>query len=332
MPENKSDISVGDLESDGGKLNPMQSGFSRGPPNPPKKKIRAGDFIVRADDPLQPLGNRQEPGHDDAFLQDELLIAQLLSGVAFDSADKVLEMYESTLDDPDAFSSDDFAEVTRDAEDIWQDTMTEAAIATLLLLIAKTVTRGENKISRGIVGDAPSRRRIIEDMTKVVTFRTNQFFTDQVVPALQRQVGKLFETTAAMDPPNLSGIKSILDRRLKSVPYWRVVANASASRAYHYGYLKAAQFQGHTAYRFVAVIDQLTSEICTELDGREWQIADAINLMEQVAGANSIDAVKSIMPWPRFADIKGLDSNALRDIGVMVPPLHGNCRSTIVPV
>lgn len=286
---------------------------------------------AKKQDELQPLGNRQEPNHDDDFLKEELALAVALASATVDKAEEVVPLFAEVLDDPSDFSEDKFEEATIAAQEMWGNTF-EGAEAAVAVAINAAIFRGESRISAGILSGVPSRQVVFNNMMAVSKFRTNQFFNDQIMPALQRQVGIALDNAPAMGQPSLVGIKAILDRRLASVPYWRVVANAAASRSYHYGFLKAAQLQGFRGYRFVAVIDAVTSEICTFMDGKEWFIADAVSLMERVAQSDSIDEVKSILPWPKFDDIRNLESDGLKDLGVMVPPLHGNCRSTIVPV
>lgn len=265
------------------------------------------------------------------FLEDELAIAVALAAAARAKAEEIDAIFDEVLEDPVDFSEGKFQEAAEEAQLAWRDTFDASEVA-VAAAIAGAISRGEAKISRGIIADAPSRRAVFEGMVRSSKFRTNEFFNTQVMPALQRQVNAVLDGTAATGQPDLTAIRAVLDRRLKTVPYWRVVANAAASRSYHYGYLKAAQFQGFRAYRFVAVIDERTSEICNHMDGREWPIADVVNLMERTAMSDDIEEVKRLLPWAKFDDIKELNNDALRDIGVMVPPLHGNCRSTIVPV
>jgi hypothetical protein len=203
--------------------------------------------------------------------------------------------------------------------------------ATVGASIVAAVAAGEGLISENILRGVPSRAQVIRGMIQSTKYYTNEFFNTQVVPAMVKEIDKVLLGTSTFGKPNFRSVQTIMEKRLRTVPYWRVVANAAASRSFHYGYLKAAQFQGMTAFRFEAVIDDVTSQICSNLDGTVWNIADAVNLVERTAKAEDPEEVKALQPWLTWNDIKDLDPTALRDLGVMVPPLHGNCRSTIVP-
>lgn len=183
-----------------------------------------------------------------------------------------------------------------------------------------------------VLEGAPSAIRIMEGVVAASKYYTNQFFNTYVIPEIQQRVRLLIDGTPFNEVPDLTDLRAILDRRLRSVPYWKLVANAAASRGYHYGYLKAAALRGVTGYRFVAVLDSRTSDVCRYMNGRVFNVAKAVSLMERVAGAENIEQVKTEMPWRPFKDIDGLDTEALQELGVMVPPLHGNCRSTLVIV
>ncbi len=285
---------------------------------------------VRAVD-LEPLEDRGSPDHDDSFLTQELIIALALFAAASESAREVSSILNSVLADPESFNEQELQRAIEEASRVWEGTFDLAEVA-VVATIAAALVAGVAKVSTGILQGVPSVQGVLDGMRRVAKFSTNAFFNEQVIPALQASVLEMMSGTGAMVAPDLAVVRAVLDRRLKSVPYWRVVANAAASRSYHYGLLKAAQFQGLRGYRFVAIIDKRTSEICNSLDGREWHIADAVNLMERVAAADGPGAVKEIAPWLGFQSIQGLDNNALRDLGVMVPPLHGNCRSTVVPI
>lgn len=174
-----------------------------------------------------------------------------------------------------------------------------------------------------------ARSSMVDGMMKASKYYSNAFFNAQVMPALIRAI----ELGAGTEGENLiwSTIRDVLHTRLKTVPYWRVVANAAASRAYHYGVLKSGQSAGKRFYEFSAILDAKTSETCWALDGRQWPVADAVALMERIANAEP-EEVKVLAPWLRYKDIQPLLSNpyAMQALGVIIPPVHGNCRSSII--
>lgn len=176
-----------------------------------------------------------------------------------------------------------------------------------------------------------ARDTMINGMLNASKYYSNAFFNTQVMPALIRAI----ELGAGTTGDNLiwSTIKDVLEKRLKTVPYWRVVANAAASRAYHYGILKSGQSAGRRFYQYHATLDAKTSEVCWELHGTQWPMADAIALMERIASAEPQE-VKTLAPWLKMKDLEPLLQSpmGLQSLGVIIPPIHGNCRSTIILV
>lgn len=175
------------------------------------------------------------------------------------------------------------------------------------------------------------RFRIVNGMSVAAKYYTNNYFSTQVMPSLVDAVGTAFTLDSPERNVALDNIRALLDRRLRSVPYWNVVANAAANRSYHYGLIMAGHTRGYGTVQFAAIMDDRTSEICASLNGTTWPIWQAVDLMERIAMAAPED-VKQVAPWMKPADISGFSSDELYRAGVMVPPLHGRCRSQIILV
>lgn len=286
----------------------------------PRRRQGAGD-----------LEDRREPGHDDPFLIEELAIAILLAERAQALADRIDQIYEPVLRDAQRFDERRLADANEDASELWRRQFMAGGTGDRFFEEVRTsFTRGEARVVAGITRGAPSVEEVLDGIRRTARWNSNEFFNAQIVPAIQRQVEAVLSGTGALEEMNLTPIRETLDRRLRSVPYWRVVGNAAASRAFHYGQLKAGQMQQRQTVQFVAVLDDRTSEICRYMDGTTWNVGDVVGLVEQAARSDDPDEVKRVMPWPRFRDIDGLDSRSLREMGVAVPPLHGNCRSTLM--
>ena len=295
--------------------------------------------VRRQTEPLgvDTLGNRQvaDREEEDQFLALELLLAIALAESAFATANKfIFPLYGDQVlpTDSTKFNQARLDDANDLAATRWQQQAWTPEVNTRTrTVVQRAFLAGEAQITPGIARDAPSVQRVLDDMVDLAQWSTNQYFNQQVMPSLQRQINNAFENADAFTQADFTPIRTALDARLKSVPYWRVVANAATSRSYHYGLLKAAQFQGFRGYEFKAIIDEKTTDICRSLDGKVWSIASALNKYEQVAGSDDPDEVKRVFPWTKFQDVQGLSVEELQSMGVMVPPLHGNCRSTLTP-
>lgn len=191
---------------------------------------------------------------------------------------------------------------------------------------------GPTTVGKGtILEDSPSAKQVLDGVANAAGYYTNNHFNTQVIPAIQRDIAAMLADHTGLHKPDLAPIRDALDKRLASVPYWRLVANAAASRAFHYGVAKSGQLTRATSYTWDSIIDNKTSAICISLNGRTFQLADAVNLMERAAAASPAQQ-RTIMPWPtreQTAAIPDMTNAQLRDLGFIVPPAHGNCRSTI---
>ena len=300
--------------------------------------------VMREDGLDDPSGETASP--NDPYIKDELALAALLAGWYADRADGVRSTLLAPLEAP-TFDQTAFSAALTQAAAHMGDVVGTAEEAQVRTAIDTVLSNGARSVPGGhgaptgvpqhaagaqvaedtILEDAPSALKVLDGITAATKYYSNRYFNDVVVPGIQQQVSNfLLDGTK----PDMTAIRAALDRRLKSVPYWRVVANAAASRGYHYGYGKAGQMVGAKSYRLVAVVDDRTSQICLALDGRVFHLADAVNLMERAAQAENPAAVKSIMPWPKSAaNLDQMTNDELRDKGYLVPPFHGNCRTTI---
>jgi hypothetical protein len=285
---------------------------------------------------------------DDPFLEYELVIAATLAERSAKFVTAAEDIIEKVFYIPVAqkAAGDKTREYTarieeavsamQQAQRLWENSgLTVAAENSINYALGDALTAG-TKMAHAMTGSLlpvseNSRLAMVDGMLKASKYYSNQFFSTQVMPALMQAVQLGAGTTG--DNLIWSTIKDVLNKRLKTVPYWRVVANAAASRAYHYGILKSGQSAKRRYYQYHAVLDSKTSEVCWSLHGTQWPIADAVSLMERIANAEPED-VKTLAPWLTMKDLEPYMSSPLgmQALGVVIPPIHGNCRSTIILV
>jgi hypothetical protein len=150
--------------------------------------------------------------------------------------------------------------------------------------------------------------------------------------------------------------------------YWDVIAGVFSNRSRMWGSVSAFKEAGIERYVFEAVLDEVTTDQCAALHGRTFETDRAAKLFDQASKAEDPEAVKDIMPWIRIG--KGEDGGRimfveyrdgrrekiadvlqsrvgkidavptlanmrstgdLAEMGLVTPPLHARCRSTIVP-
>lgn len=117
-----------------------------------------------------------------------------------------------------------------------------------------------------------------------------------------------------------------------SKSYFEGLAANAVTSARVYGQLNSFARLGVTTYTLVNPMDGRTSEICAELNGMEFKVADAETQMTKLAGAKTPDAYKAIKPWlstDKLMALAGRGSGALARAGQMFPPFHFRCRTTV---
>lgn len=172
--------------------------------------------------------------------------------------------------------------------------------------------------------------QVHEGIVAAAKYHTNTHFSRIIIPEIMARVQRILDGENPLDVPGFNDINGYLSKRLSAVPYWRIVANGAASRAYHYGMMKAGSLRQFRGYTIVAVIDDRTSDICLDMDGRSFLLSPTLDLLEKAAGSDDPDSLKDLLPWvPGLDAIEGKSTDELRDLGWVIPPFHPNCRSTI---
>ena len=123
---------------------------------------------------------------------------------------------------------------------------------------------------------------------------------------------------------------------------WNVVSSAALNRARNFARIRHMTTYEVTTVVFSAVMDERTTEVCASLDGKTWSLSSAVESVERVEGATTPEQAIDAQPW-LSVDKSGqwqahystgnqpINPADLEAMGAFVPPLHGNCRSELLP-
>ena len=150
--------------------------------------------------------------------------------------------------------------------------------------------------------------------------------------------------------------------------YWSIVSTVFANRARTFAQMSAFSQAGVDEYRFEAVLDEVTSNICRFLDGRRFSVPKAMNRIRDVENLRDPEKIKALQPFvsdgvdadgnpamvfkrgdrrrvvarviesavgvadARGKFSRGLTRSPIEAAGLQQPPLHGRCRSTVVAI
>jgi len=266
---------------------------------------------------------------DAPFVDSEADLTELLSENASSLADEVEEPILDALD-RDGLNENSVATAAATSAAIWDNNSWPSTLeAKVGIALDGATLLGQHEVPLSLPLSDTERLRIVTGMSQSAKYYTNNYFNTQVMPVLVDAVHSAVLNGTSNDLQELQAIRELLDRRLRSVPYWNIVANASASRAYHYGYIKTGVFMGKRHIVYTIVRDSKTSAICLELAGKRWKAQDVNILADRIATATP-EEIKTITPWLRLDDVRGLNEAQLLALGVVVPPIHGHCRSRLV--
>jgi hypothetical protein len=97
-------------------------------------------------------------------------------------------------------------------------------------------------------------------------------------------------------------------------------------------YMKDA---GVSKFQFVGVADSRQSDFCIEIDGRTFEVENAVKAVETEFNSDPSD-VRNVRPFGttivKAEDMKQMSDSDLQAAGVQIPPFHPECRTNIIAV
>lgn len=142
-------------------------------------------------------------------------------------------------------------------------------------------------------------------------------------------------------PVKIRGINLRASRFAGNVEgYSEIVVSNIANRGRNMGFLSSFADAGIQVYRWNSVLDERTSEQCVFLNGREFPVSGGVSFMNRLTATKTPEQVKDVAPWQSADQLEqtaGSGSQAkqnqnLAAAGVMLPPIHGRCRSVVEAV
>lgn len=144
-----------------------------------------------------------------------------------------------------------------------------------------------------------------------------------------------------------SGVDRILSGKVSppgtfrgsAAQYFEMLAANTATTARVRGQMRSFVDLGVTRVELVNPMDHRTSAICAHMNGKVVLVPNGAAQIEQEAGATSPEAIKKVHPWltekqirevsPAAGHAGARDSARLARAGVVMPPFHARCRTTV---
>lgn len=158
---------------------------------------------------------------------------------------------------------------------------------------------------------------------ETVRHYADNYVSRVVVPRIKKAV-------ANADPDEVQAVvKREMQRAFQEADtYWKNVANVAVSRSFHYGLLKASEDVNMKQVMFMAILDEVTTEFCRKIDGVVVPSSAIIKKMEEVAGLVGKNTER-YAPWDFINNPMKVTPKVLIRKGLLIPPFHGHCRTTM---
>lgn len=143
------------------------------------------------------------------------------------------------------------------------------------------------------------------------------------------------------------GIENILSGRVSppgtfkgsSEQYFEMLAANTSTTTRVRGHIRSFVDLDVTKIELINPMDHRTSQICAHLNGKIILIEDGVSQIELESGAKNPKKIKEVHPWlsfekikeisPRSGNVSKKDTDALAKAGVVLPPFHAKCRTTV---
>jgi len=110
----------------------------------------------------------------------------------------------------------------------------------------------------------------------------------------------------------------------KGTDYFKLLADHTVNRTREIGRINGYEKAGIIKYEIKATMNERTCELCIEMNGKIFEVQQAIDLRDKILGMDDPRDIKNIAPWRSPDEIKGLSVADLPG-GMEFPPFHGYC-------
>lgn len=184
---------------------------------------------------------------------------------------------------------------------------------------------GDTFSDRAILHQVAGKKATIKGFSNRVNYYADNYYERIVIPRL----AKAYDPSK---PPKQmrKELKALTRRLLKdNEAYWRNVTNSATSFSFHFGYLKAAEANNHTQLMYVAVLDERTTKFCRAIDGKVLKLAPVLDRLEEISEMDGEESAENYKYWKLADSLKKPTKSSMMKMGILVPPFHANCRTTI---
>lgn len=180
---------------------------------------------------------------------------------------------------------------------------------------------------------------------KTMKPKVSRILEETLEKGLNQQDASVFleqELTATLGGNTAGALPaSVATGKASTAAYYEMLNATNVTYARNFGQINLMREVGIQSLIFNAIIDRTTSVVCNQMNGRIFTIEQAVTHQQKVLDAANVEALKEFAPFTRNLSDFGLKegqklnsaktSASLAAAGVIIPPLHGRCRSELQP-
>lgn len=170
--------------------------------------------------------------------------------------------------------------------------------------------------------------RAVEVLTKHNCFWLGEHYGKHIGPKIAEITQQALEDGAGRKEL-ADELRQALGGEAGDYKYWDVASSAALVRARSFGAIAGMEEAGIIEYEVLAMGDERTCEICSDMDGRVFSVYAARENINNVLNIEDPEKFKEAMPWQTESP-KSLSNDSLTVLGMNLPPFHGRCRCTLV--
>lgn len=167
---------------------------------------------------------------------------------------------------------------------------------------------------------------ILADQTM---FWIQSYYSDLLNQEISKIISEYFNSAKTIGEIASDFAGKFVDTTDKGFSYFEGLAEFTTYRTSVLGNVTGFEKAGVKFYQIKATLDERTSEICRNMDGRIFEVSRAIEFRDTILSLRTKEQIKEFAPWRPASDVEGKDSSEL-PLGMVLPPYHFRCRTIVI--
>ena len=244
-------------------------------------------------------------------------------------------LQEKGLDNPATKKDLDF--ILKDIEKTLGQKLESLAEAPILQASMEAYTEGKKKVCKPFKIDYSLDDADLGALDTLSNFNgwyIRDKFSKDTSDIINRELSDLLERGGTKREFAQTLETALEDHVTESKTYWELLADHTLTKIQNMGHVSGYETAGVMEVKIVAVIDDKTTPICRQMNGKVFKVADFRKQYDKIIRAaekHDLKAYKAAQPMISGKAMKGeISDEDIKRLGIKLPPYHFKCRTTHV--